>query len=255
MSETAAQVIEIFSGIQGEGPLVGSRQVFVRLAGCNLDCDYCDTPGAHGWKRPAEIETRAGSMEFREEPNPIAPAKVTEEVLRLAREVPVHSIAWTGGEPLWSAGFLREAIPPLREAGFEQFLETNGTLPDELADTVHLFDYLSIDIKFPSLSRGVRDLGDCEHFLEIARGSRKPGCLKLVLAAATTREEVERAATLARDYTLPLVLQPASPIEGGSSERSLPPSPERILSAQAEALRVHMDVRVIGQMQRRLRLR
>ena len=38
-----APIVEIFSSIQGEGLLVGRRQIFVRFAGCNLDCNYCDT--------------------------------------------------------------------------------------------------------------------------------------------------------------------------------------------------------------------
>ena len=38
-----APIIEIFSSFQGEGLLIGERQIFVRFAGCNLDCNYCDT--------------------------------------------------------------------------------------------------------------------------------------------------------------------------------------------------------------------
>lgn len=251
MSETVAQVIEIFSSLQCEGPLLGARQVFVRLAGCNLDCDYCDTPGAHGWSRPAEIELAAGAMKFREAPNPMSPEAVAGEALRLAREVPVHSVSWTGGEPLWHVAFLKEAIPPLRDAGLAQFLETNGTLPGELAEVIDLFDYISADVKLPGLSRGVRDLSTCERFLRAVRDAKKPGCAKLVFAESTTREEIEEAAALGSRSGLPFVLQPVAPIDGGPA----PPSPERVLAAHREAVAVHGDVRVIPQMQTMLGLR
>jgi len=41
-----AAIYEIFESIQGDRILVGVRQLFVRFAGCNLSCCYCDTPAA-----------------------------------------------------------------------------------------------------------------------------------------------------------------------------------------------------------------
>ncbi|MCK5661099.1 MAG: 7-carboxy-7-deazaguanine synthase QueE, partial [Methanosarcinales archaeon] len=40
---STTHIYEIFNSIQGEGPYVGMRQVFVRFCGCNLACEYCDT--------------------------------------------------------------------------------------------------------------------------------------------------------------------------------------------------------------------
>ena len=38
-----AKIKDVFTSIQGEGPFVGFRQLFIRFCGCNLICKYCDT--------------------------------------------------------------------------------------------------------------------------------------------------------------------------------------------------------------------
>ena len=93
-------IIEMFSSIQGEGKYVGCRQVFVRFAGCNLACRYCDTENAPAKHRVCQVETHAGSRAFREEKNPLSLAQAAEEINRLLREVPHQAVSFTGGEPL-----------------------------------------------------------------------------------------------------------------------------------------------------------
>ncbi|MDX9694125.1 MAG: 7-carboxy-7-deazaguanine synthase QueE, partial [Methanothermobacter sp.] len=58
-----APIMEVFSSIQGEGLLVGCRQIFIRFAGCNLNCKYCDTPES---RNPQSGElTSIGDLKYR----------------------------------------------------------------------------------------------------------------------------------------------------------------------------------------------
>ena len=73
------KVKEIFTSIQGEGPYVGYKQLFIRLCGCNLNCKYCDTDFG-----------LIGSREYS-----------PEEIKQICEQnIDCHSVALTGGEPL-----------------------------------------------------------------------------------------------------------------------------------------------------------
>ena len=231
-----ANVIEIFSSAQGEGKFVGYRQIFIRLADCNLRCAYCDT----NFSRAdfCNVETFAGSMEFVKIKNPVDAAQVTEIVKKFCAQVPTHSVSFTGGEPLLSWEFILEVATAIKNScNVKIFLETNGTLADELKKNLNVVDIISMDIKFGA---GLFDRH--KKFLEVAR--EKDLYVKAVISAETSHEEFWQAVELIAEVSpeILFVLQPVTPINGVKAA-----SPKKILDFQALALKKLRDVRIIPQ--------
>ncbi|MEN6358361.1 MAG: 7-carboxy-7-deazaguanine synthase QueE [Armatimonadota bacterium] len=228
-------VCEIFASIQGEGIYCGQRQTFVRLAGCNLSCNYCDTKGSRDQKpAAARIELGAGNQKFDEMPNPVD----TETVIAACHRLESKVIALTGGEPLVQADFLARLMPDIKSAGMITYLETNGTLPDALARVIEHTDIAAMDIKLPSAS-GVPGLWEAhKQFLEVA--AQKEVFVKAVVAPVTPDEEICRCAEIIAsvDRKIPLVIQPVS--GAGFSAISL-------IHMQDIAMDALSDVRVIPQ--------
>lgn len=102
------KVVEVFASVQGEGLRLGEPTIFVRLAGCNLRCRFCDTRRA--WKGGREMTLD----------------QVEARVLRAARKFPCRWVCLTGGEPLAQdvSGLVRILK---RRGGFSVQVETNGT--------------------------------------------------------------------------------------------------------------------------------
>ncbi len=226
---TQTEISEIFSSLQGEGPYLGVKQVFVRFGRCNMHCTYCDELD----KMQAEKFTRMSLSE------------VLKDVDRLDREKGYHhSVSLTGGEPLFYTSFLENLLPKLKEKGFPTYLETNGTLPRELDRVVRHCDIIAMDMK-PASSTGDRNF-EKEHaeFLKIA--VRKDVFVKVVITPDTKLEEVKRCAAIVEDIdpTIPFILQPLSdPI--GINTKALQLVESTFMPAVEKILR---DVRVIPQM-------
>ena len=229
-------LIEIFSSVQGEGKYVGCRQIFVRLTGCNLRCSYCDTKIRR--QEFCNIETSAGSMKFRKIQNPISVDKVVEVIKIFSNEVATHSITFTGGEPMLHSKFIKAVSKSIDK---KIFVETNGTLFNELEKIIDCIDIISMDIKLPSVVE--TDLFESHRrFMEIAKV--KDLYTKIVITSGTTQEEfikaVETIASVSKNILL--ILQPVTPINHVEIA-----SPEKILSLQAIASEYLNDVRIIPQ--------
>jgi organic radical activating enzyme len=241
---TTVLVTEVFSAIQGEGALVGERQVFLRLTGCNIRCAYCDQPEALE-KRPGpcRLEQTPGRRDWQWRESPLPVSEVADAVDSLWRAVPHHSVSVTGGEPLLQARRLGALLPVLVQRGHSVYLETNGTLPGGLASVLDWVDHIGMDIKLDSVDHEGVDLEVHRRFLET--GAARHLFVKIVIGPTTAPGELDRAAAMVHKVApeTEIFLQPVTPF----ADVAAAPSPSQVLDLQERALRLHPRVRVVPQ--------
>ncbi len=236
-----ANLVEVFSSIQGEGPLVGQRQIFVRFAHCHRNCSFCDTPTAAG--ENFVVERVAGSGKFDEIPNGIS----VDDLVKLIEEINYptgvnKAISITGGEPLLHVEFLKDFIPAVKKLGLEVYLETAGDLPGALGLIVDQVDMVALDIKLESATDEPTLWDEHEDFINVCQGAQTNYFVKIVVSADTTVEELHDASLLP-EVGVPVILQPMSKTEG--NERV--PSAKQLLEFQQFMSQYLSDVRVIPQ--------
>lgn len=220
-----AKIVEIFTSIQGEGPYIGVKQLFIRFSGCNLECNYCDT----------NQEFNGSCLEF-----------TPEELCRYIQDFnlrTVHSISLTGGEPLLWSDFLLEFLPLVDN---KIYLETNSTLKSNLEKIIDYIDVISADIKLPSASGIEGSFAIHDEFFKTAKKYDKEIFAKIVFDENILDNEISHCLKLAEKYNLPLILQPKT------VDNKILVEPEKILEIFNKFLDNYPNVRLIPQVHKYL---
>ncbi|MEM9135789.1 MAG: 7-carboxy-7-deazaguanine synthase QueE [Cyanobacteria bacterium P01_F01_bin.42] len=252
--QVTANLVEIFSAIQGEGVNVGTRQLFVRFGGCDLRCRYCDSVQTWRPTTGCEIEIEPGKRVYEQAENPVSQAQLIEWITRLNLPYVHDSISFTGGEPLLHSKFLQEFLPLLkRKCSLPIYLETGGHRDRDLERVLPYVDMIGMDMKLPSVSG--ETLWDAHRrFLRMAHGRSDIFC-KLIISNRTTIEDLQTAAEVIAsvDNAIACFLQPMTPVGRKTHEERLEqglataPSPDQVLDWQVLMKRSLRDVRVIPQ--------
>jgi len=251
----SANLVEIFSSVQGEGTHVGESTIFVRFGGCDLRCAWCDSP--HTWRpvRECRLERRRGSAEFEAMPNPVPLGAAIAAVDALDPESH-RFVSLTGGEPLLQANAVRELARALRERGPGIHLETHGLAVDSLEKVIDVVDVVSMDWKLASDVRRAADSaeGVAADFHAIHAEFLRSACrarevvVKVVVTAATRDEELDEMSrrVAAIDPKTCVILQPVTPVTRETQSASA----DRLLSWVARLSESLADVRLIPQTHR-----
>ena len=125
------ELVEIFESLQGEGRNTGRPCVFIRFAGCNLKCPWCDT----------DVKCRFSAS--------------LDEIVKEVKGFRAKSVILTGGEPTLVKE-MPELVAALKKEGYWIGVETNGTIA---ADWLGFVDYVACSPKaeFADLYRSGKD--------------------------------------------------------------------------------------------------
>ncbi|WP_160675092.1 putative 7-carboxy-7-deazaguanine synthase QueE [Clostridium sp. C8-1-8] len=125
------KVVEKFISINGEGKRSGELAIFIRFAGCNLNCSYCDTTWANEKNAPYELMS-------------------SEDIYNYIKSTKVKNITLTGGEPLLQEGIVELLELLASDDNLRVEIETNGSVLLENFTKLSNPPSFTMDYKLPS---------------------------------------------------------------------------------------------------------
>ena len=210
-------IVEIFGPtIQGEGIQMGRRTMFVRLAGCDFRCRWCDTDYAFDTANADQL----------------SPRDIVAQIQQMAPHC--KTVTLTGGNPCIHD--LQPLLDYLRAAGYEIQVETQGSI---WQDGLKMVDMINLSPKPPSSGMHRQKL-TLEEFITQANNLQ----LKMVVL---TPEDYEYARQLHRQYPeVPMVLQVCNE-PGNDNTENLMVKYRALVSRAAADTGINDNVRVLPQ--------
>lgn len=124
------RLFEIFTSVEGEGILYGTKTLFVRLAGCPFTCFYCDTVEA--------LPMNSGTEYSLEEAFKIINSKLQDKT---------YKVNFTGGDPLIQHEAVREMAKHVKSKNIPTYLESSCFDSAKFSEVVPFIDFVKIEFK------------------------------------------------------------------------------------------------------------
>ena len=226
------RLYEIFTSIEGEGLLYGTKTLFVRLAGCPFKCFYCDTKDA--------VPMNSGQQYELDE---------AKKMIERSLEKNTYKVNFTGGDPLAQSEAVSELARFVQLKKIPSYLESSCYDSARFAQVLPYLDFIKIEFKTPDsefvdskhYSKLLENELDC---LRLSVESKKVTYIKVVVSSKTElgpfKKLLERIFQITSKSSLAgFIIQPTY----GIAEPSL----EQLLSFYDEVHAYYEEVRIVPQ--------
>ena len=227
------RLFEIFTSVEGEGILYGTKTLFVRLAGCPFTCFYCDTKES--------LPLNSGTEYTIEEANELIDTNLQDQT---------YKVNFTGGDPLIQHEAVAQLAKHIQNKNIPTYLESSCFDIDRFNHVLPFIDIVKIEFKTKD-----SDFVDSEHYkklightmkcLESSVKSKKTTYIKIVVSSKTQLDEFKKLVDdifniISKENIDGFVIQPTY----GISEPSL----DLLLNLYDVVFPYYIDVKVVPQL-------
>jgi 7-carboxy-7-deazaguanine synthase len=231
------QLSEIFTSIEGEGILFGTKTLFVRMAGCHLKCRWCDT----SYALPM-YSGNSYSLEY------------VKKLIADHLKPFTYKVNFTGGEPLVQYEAVIDLAKFVRERGLRTYLESACYDSDRFAKLIPYIDICKVELKMRDSK--VVDMNHYDNLLQneirCLRTSVKNHKITYIKIVVTNSTDIKEFAGLVENIFQQVRTADISGFIIQPSDRIDEPTTERLLQFYDIVCPYYIEVRIIPQLHKQI---